>query len=324
LILEFQDLGAISTDFFGIPSLDLPFSEEINILEYGMDVDFSAEQDKTLEKTDVEVSDDEIIKTKSFSLEAQNGQRLQYLAVRHSTDPDMGQHALMQAEFLNFKPDLVLYEGPENPLVDTSRDEAIQRYGGELGLARWLVVQANKNLDGGDVPVEAHSFDLTSEDWVNGFKAGGFTSDEIAIFDVARRVYREATNAIKSGQDLSVVEDSFKRQLEETSIQGNLSYELGLLPRGDGASWTFDLLKEEYQKRTGLELTFSANNENNIETSYITSLKNMFDYELTFKDEIMAKKVEDALKTHKKVLVVAGSGHAYAQKPILEKNLSSI
>lgn len=285
-----------------------------------MDVDLIQEQEKQVGQ--VEVPDDEIIKTRSFDLETQEGRSLKYLAVRHSTNSDFGQHQAMQAEFLNFRPDLVLYEGPENPLVDTSRDEAIQRYGGELGLARWLVVQANKNLEANDSPVEAHSFDLTSEDWVNGFKTRGYSNEEIAIFDVARRVYRESTNAIKNGQEMGTVETSFENQFSEPSIQGNLSYELDLLPRSDGKAWSYELLKEEYRQRTGQDLTFDVNNEMNVEKSYITTLKKMFDDELTFKDEVMAKKIEEALKTHKRVLVVAGSGHAIAQKPILEKSVS--
>lgn len=283
-----------------------------------MDIDLSQELIENRVDQD-KVPDDEIIKTRSFDLENLEGGRIKYLAVRHSTNSDFGQHSVMQAEFLNFKPDLVLYEGPENPLVDTNREEAIQRYGGELGLARWLVVQANKNLETGAELVEAHSFDLTSEDWVEGFRAGGYSNEEIAIFDVARRVYREATNAIKNGKEIGSVEASFESQFSEPEVQGNLSYELDLLPRSDGTVWTFDLLKEEYKQRTGQELTFAGNNEMNVETSYITTLKKMFDDELSFKDELMAQKIESALKTHKKVLVVADSGHAIAQKPILEK-----
>ncbi len=284
-----------------------------------MGADLIQEQEQN--EVSVEVPDDEIIKTRSFDLETTDGSKIKYLAVRHSTNADFGQHNVMQAEFLNFEPDFVLYEGPENPLVDTSRDEAIQRYGGELGLARWLVVQINKNLESDNKPIEAHSFDLTSEDWVKGFRDGGYTNEEIAIFDVTRRVYREATNAIKNDQKADIAEMSFQSQFSEPAIQGNLSYELDLVPRSDGKAWTYDLIKEEYKQRTGQELNFGGNNEMNVETSYITTLKKMFDDELTFKDEIMAKKVEDAVKTHKKVLVVAGSGHAIAQKPILEKDL---
>lgn len=266
--------------------------------------------------------DDEVLKTRSFELKSADGTKLKYLAVRHSTDPTFGQHETMQGGFLNFQPDLVLYEGPENPLVDTGRDEAIEKYGGEMGLARWLVIQTNKGLEVHVRQIEAHSFDLTSEDWVRGFRDGGFTNEEIAVFDVARRVYREATNAIKNKQEMSVAEERFADQMTEPALQGNLTYELNLVPRSDGQAWTYDLAREEYKSMTGQELTFVGNNEENVETCYVTTLREMFDFELGFKDKIMAEKIVEAMKTHKKVLVVAGSGHAMAQKSILENTLS--
>lgn len=265
--------------------------------------------------------DDEVLKTRSFELETIDGVKLKYLAVRHSTDPTFGQHETLQGEFLNFQPDLVMYEGPENPLVDTSRDEAIEKYGGEMGLVRWLVVQANKGLEPQGKQIEAHSFDLTSEDWISGFREGGFSNEEVAVFDVARRVYREATNAIKNKQEMSVAEERLSSQFAEPAMQGNLSYELNLVPRSDGQSWTYDLAREEYKRLTSQELTFTGNNEDRVESCYVTTLRKMFDFELGFKDKIMAIKIAEAMKIHKKVLVVAGSGHAIAQKSILENTL---
>lgn len=251
------------------------------------------------------------IDTFSFSLSNEKtGKQLLYLAVNHSVDPGDPQFEVIEQQFITYKADCVLYEGPHNRLLEPNKRDAIERFGGETGFLRWLVKEHNKQRTLDEKEVAIASGDMSREEEVNGMQKAGFANETIAAWLTAGEMYFRA----QVNPNMQEAEEQFREYFEHETYPGSLSYLLTLLPREDGQQWTIPLLSEEYRRATGKPLTLDNQHPND--------LPEMFDADSKIRDTYQVHKICQAIRRFNRVMVVMGSGHPIRQRKALEEFFS--
>lgn len=107
-----------------------------------------------------------------------NSAALLYLGSEHLDNPDHKQFEKIRNQFMNFKPDLVFYEGPDRGIA--SSDTGTIRQFGESGFVRWLAKQA-------DVPT------LTSEPSfadLYGYLVSKYPQEQVDLYMYMREASR--------------------------------------------------------------------------------------------------------------------------------------
>lgn len=260
---------------------------------------------------------------KRLSFELANGdKKLTFFAVNHSTDPQDPQFHIIEQQFKNSNPEIVLTESewtiPPEIIQKKSRDQAIAKWG-EVGFMNWLVSQHNQEVKE-DEAIEIEGCDIPFTDWVNEFRKLGYTNEQIFVLNIVRNVYYHSGLARDQQQDLNQAEleliVNFRKNYESPSQDPFFGQVLSLLPRADGQNWTWELFKQQYQKEVGKAFVFEQVNS-------ATDLPKMFADERNFRDHYVINEIVSALKLYDRIMILMGSGHAIREKPALEQFFDS-
>lgn len=281
------------------------------------------EENKVYRDT-LQSEDDSQIDKLSYTLKRDN-KEVKYLAVQHIAGIENRSHRQFQALKENFdqmRPDIVLYEGPQANPISLTEDQSFQY--GEKGYMQYLVLDNNSKLQPGQKPIEMQSADMSDSEMVAEFRKKGYTNEEIATFDLLRIVY-SISSGIKNSPGLTPDQKKLKlaSELQEITTdyegylrQRNFPEFLPLVPRTDGQKWNTELIKQEIQRLTGQELNMD------LDAREIPIFQKMFEDQREFRDKIIVRKINQALQTHAKVMVVMGSGHAIRERAALEELFS--
>ena len=254
-----------------------------------------------------------------FSLSLTSGDKqLEYLAVEHTNNPASPQFDVIRQGFEQVKPQIVLYEGPEQPPLNT--DEATAKNYGEKGYLLWLVNKHNASLQPGEIPIVSESADITDMELISTLKEKGYTNDEIAVYDILRKINVQAeqirrnpnlTDEEKSNQlaNLTTEIKDFPKYLTEKQFP-NL---FGSLPRADGRAWDVDTINQEVLKQTGQELNANLNQFVN------PRFQQMFEDESQFRDEYIVNKITSKFTQEDRVLAVMGSAHVLREEQAIKE-----
>lgn len=238
------------------------------------------------------------------------------LAVQHIGGPENRNHpqfAAIKANFDEFKPQAVLYEGPvSNPQSIT--EEQAYTYG-DQAFTQYLVLEHNKNLKPGEQPIFMDSWDLQDKDVPEEFRKRGYANEEIAANEVFKWMYG-AADRIRNTPGLT--DDERRQRLQDLQTQFDSDPTSGinpdffsLVPRADGQQWTPELIRAEFHKVAG------RNIDVNLKHADIPRFQQMFDDARQFRDEYAIRKKAETLRKYDRVLVVEGSGHAIREKPAM-------
>lgn len=228
-----------------------------------------------------------------------NSGALLYFGARHSFEPSDAQMKQLEKVWRDFKPDVAYTEGTNVSSIDSlARTQVIQRYG-EVGLT-WRLAHRD------DVPVR--SLDPNREDEVAYLNNQGWSGEQLMLFYTLRQV------AQSHSQQAPV-------HLEQVVPQylNSLAQRLGL--KGPTTLSQFEQAVERLLpnvsnwKTIPMTYFYPGPQDPSYFTNEIATDSNRF------RDRHHVDLLSEAVRSGKRVFVVAGSAHAVMQEPALRDAL---
>lgn len=221
------------------------------------------------------------------------------IGISHTYNPEDLQIYVLKEAFIVFNPDVTLNEGGQINEQFEDADEAVSS-SGEAGLLKYISDSQNKPLINGDI---ADSVE---------FKAmlQKYPADDLLLYYIMERLIIPNLNGAYGDTDINVL---YQTAIEKWFIREKFPVEEKLK--------TFDGYKQLYRSKIGRELELTLNPD--IE---------LFDYinpdckyceigrkSKMVRDAALLEKIQSALETNDKVMVVFGHGHILAIEPALRK-----
>lgn len=221
------------------------------------------------------------------------GNEVVYAGVAHTFDPDDPALRELESLFLRFRPDVVLHEGGETPVVG-ERDDAVRRFG-EPGLLRHLAAREGVAARNMDLPLVEEARLL----------AARFHRREVLLYLALRQLAA-----------LNELENRTERDARIRSYVVALRDPLGI-PQA-----TWNDVELEYRRASGRDLVPDDVDFRTVHpVRGVAALRPVALASLRARDTHMVRVLVEAGRRHRRVLAVAGAAHVVLQERALRLRL---
>ena len=221
---------------------------------------------------------------------------LLYFGIGHVYDPKDKQIAMLEKEFAEFRPTLVLNEGGTPPVAETA-EQAVEKYG-EPGLMSFLAKKHNIPIKSLDPPqMEEIKYILGTKRW---------TLEQVFLFYVLRRIPQNAQRVTRQSAD-AMVQEAMDRSAKLPGFES--------LPKTIAE---FDALAKKHfpdvkDWRAIKQKVFDPNPD----LGWFTN--NIADASVQYRGKFMVKTIAAEVAKGERVFAVVGASHVVKQEKALNK-----
>jgi len=227
--------------------------------------------------------------------------QLTVVGTQHSRDTASSMFTIIENDFDELKPEIIINEGGNLNKKYVSRNDAIKR-SGELGLEKYLADKAGIKTFNGDMPDKLEFEQLTKR----------YSKKEALVFFASERFIFPYAFGQYPGD--------LKQQYDTVFIKGYLLKEKIELTKEEQ---TFEYYKKAYKKY--FKQDFSLDNINQLDFTPFGKRNHFNDVTRTSKelrDQYLLNIVQQQLKLHNKILLVFGGWHILSIEPALRSMVS--